>query len=423
MDIILKNARVAHEDQPVRDADVAIEGGKIVAVEQGITAEAGEVIDCEGRLVSAPLIDPHVHLDATLTAGLEGPNVSGTLLEGIELWGKQKPKRTVEAVKHRAKQAIDWEIAQGVGFIRSHADTCDDKQISMQALLEVKEEVKDKVDLQIVGFPQDGICSHPGGEAQFRRALDMGPDVVGGIPHNEATREAGVESIKIVFDEAEKRGLLIDCHCDEIDDPNSRFTEVMAHETYIRGMQGRVTASHCVAMHSYDNHYAFRLMGWLQRAELNVICNPYDNLILMAREDTYPKRRSITRVKELLEAGINVGVGHDSIMDPWFPLGRGDMAEAASLVLLVGQMSGTEQIDACFDMVTWRNARNLALEGYGVAPGCNADLAVFDAVSKADVLRIHPACTHVFKRGKLVAETAPARSAVMGEPVDFRLRN
>ena len=419
MDVILKNALVAHEDRPVRRADVAIEGGRIAAVEPGIAADAGTVIDCDGRLVSGPLIDPHVHLDAVLTASLEA-NVSGTLHEGIAIWGRQKENRDLEAVKARARQAIDWEVAQGVGFIRTHADTSDESQLSLRALLEVKEEVADRVDLQVVAFPQDGIHSHPGGPELFRRALDMGPDAVGGIPHNEATREAGVASLELIFDEAERRDLLIDVHCDEIDDPNSRFTEVMAHQSYYRGMQGRVTASHCAAMHSYANAYAFRLFGWLQKGGLNVIANPFDNLILLGREDTYPKRRSMTRVKELWQAGVTVGIGHDSIMDPWYPLGRGDMVQAASLALHVCQMSGTAEIDACFDMVTWRNAAILALEGYGVAPGCRADLVVFDAVSKADVLRLNPACTHVLKRGRPVAETTPAARSVMGAPVDLR---
>lgn len=419
MDVILKNALVAHEDRPVRRADVAIEGGRIAAVEPGIAADAGTVIDCDGRLVSGPLIDPHVHLDAVLTASLEA-NVSGTLHEGIAIWGRQKENRDLEAVKARARQAIDWEVAQGVGFIRTHADTSDESQLSLRALLEVKEEVADRVDLQVVAFPQDGIHSHPGGPELFRRALDMGPDAVGGIPHNEATREAGVASLELIFDEAERRGLLIDVHCDEIDDPNSRFTEVMAHQSYYRGMQGRVTASHCAAMHSYANAYAFRLFGWLQKGGLNVIANPFDNLILLGREDSYPKRRSMTRVKELWQAGVTVGIGHDSIMDPWYPLGRGDMVQAASLALHVCQMSGTAEIDACFDMVTWRNAAILALEGYGVAPGCRADLVVFDAASKADVLRLNPACTHVLKRGKPVAETTPAARSVMGAPVDLR---
>ena len=419
MDVILKNANVAHRDEPVRRADIAIKGQKITAVEANIEAEAGQVIDCGGRLVSGSLIDAHVHLDAVLAAGLERDNESGTLFEGIEIWSDFKPKLTLEAVKQRARRAVDWEVAQGAGFIRTHADTSADTQLSTQALVELRDELKDRVDIQIVAFPQVGIKSYPGGEAQMRTSLDMGADVVGGIPHNEVTREAGVDSVMFIFDEAEKRGLMIDVHCDEIDDSHARFLEVMVEQCFKRGMAGRITASHCVAMHSYNNAYAYRLMGWIERSGLNVTANPFDNLILQARQDSYPKRRGMTRVKELLQAGVNVGIGHDSIMDPWYPLGRGDMVEAASLTLHVCQMSGVQEIDACFDMITWRNAHNLGLEDYGVTKGANADLVVFDAASKADVLRINPACTHVFKRGKLVAETKPAESSVMGGAVDF----
>lgn len=423
MDIILKNANVAHRDEPVRNADIAIKGETIAAVEANISAEAGQVIDCGGRLVSGSLIDAHVHLDAVLAAGLERDNQSGTLHEGIEIWTDFKGKRTIEAIKQRARRAIDWEVAQGAGFIRTHADVCDDAQLSTQALVELRDEVRDRVDLQIVAFPQVGIKSFPGGEAQMRASMDMGADVVGGIPHNEVTREAGVASVMFIFDEAEKRGLMIDVHCDEVDDSHARFVEVMVEQTFQRGMGGRVTASHLVAMHSYNNAYAYRLMGWIARSKLNVTANPFDNIILQAREDSYPKRRGMTRVKELLQAGVNVGIGHDSIMDPWYPLGRGDMVEAASLALHVCQMSGVEEIDTCFDMITWRNAHNLGLEDYGVTPGAKADLVVFDAASKADVLRINPARTHVFKRGKLVAETKPAESSVMGGAVDFTRGN
>ena len=423
MDIILKNANVAHLDEPVRNADIAIKAGKIAAVEANIDTDARQIIQCDGRLVSGSLIDAHVHLDAALTAGLERDNQSGTLHEGIDIWTDFKPRRTVEAIKERARRAIDWEVAQGVGFIRTHADACDDGQLSTQAPIELRDELKDRVDIQVVAFPQIGIKSYPGGEAQMRASLDMGADVVGGIPHNEVTREAGVESVMFIFDEAEKRGLMIDVHCDEVDDSHARFVEVMVEQTFKRGMGAQVTASHCVALHSYNNAYAYRLMGWMLRSGMNVTANPFDNIILQAREDTYPKRRGMTRVKELLELGVNVGMGHDSIMDPWYPLGRGDMVEAASLALHVCQMSGVREIDACFDMITWRNAQNLGLEDYGVASGTQADLVVFDATSKADVLRINPACTHVFKHGKLIAETKPAESKVMGGAVGFSRGN
>ena len=419
MDIILKNANVAHRDEPVWQADIAIKDGHVVAVETNITAEAKQVIECNGKLVSGSLIDGHVHLDMVLAAGLERENESGTLHEGIEIWSDFKEKRTVNAIKERARRAIDWEVAQGTGFIRTHADCVDDSQLSTQALLELRDELRDRVDLQIVAFNQIDLESYPDGEKHMRASLDMGADVVGGLPHNAVTREAGIESLMFIFNEAEKRGLMIDVHCDEVDDSHARFVEIMAEQTLKRGMGGRVTASHCVAMHSYNNAYAYRLMGWIQRSGLNVTANPFDNIILQAREDTYPKRRGMTRVKELLQAGINVGMGHDSIMDPFYPLGRGDMVEAASLTLHVCQMSGVKEIDSCFDMITWRNAHNLGLQDYGVTPGAKADLVVFDATSKADVLRINPARTHVFKNGKVVAETKPAESRVLGDTVDF----
>ncbi len=419
MDVILKNARVVGESPPADLVDIAIEGERIAAVEPDIGAEAGRIVECAGRLVSGSMIDPHVHLDAVLTAGRPRPNESGTLLEGIALWSESKPSLSRDDIRHRARQAIEWEVAQGVGFIRTHIDICDERLLALETLLELKDEMRDVVDIQIVAFPQDGIVSFRGGEKLMIRALDMGADVIGAIPHFETTREGGVDSLKIVFTEAEKRGLLVDVHCDETDDPGSRFVEVMADETIRRDLQGRITASHCTAMHSYDNAYAFKLVGWLEKAALNIIANPFDNLILQARQDTYPKRRGITRVKELLQAGINVSIGHDSIMDPWYPLGRGDMIQAASLVLHVCQMSGTAEIDSCFDMVTWRSAKTMALDDYGVRPGAQADLIVFDAMSKAEVLRLNPARTHVFKRGRLVAETEPARSSVLGAPVTF----
>ena len=419
MDFILKNANVAHLDEPVRQSDIAIKGDRIVAVEPGIESDSSHIIDCTKKLVSGCLIDAHVHLDYVLVAGLERDNISGTLHEGIEIWSDFRNKRTVKAIKERARRAIEWEIGQGTGYIRTHADVCDSEQLSMKALLELRDELRDQIDIQIVAFPQSGLHTYSGGIDHMKQALDMGADVVGGIPHNEVTREAGVSSVLFMFDEAEKRGLMVDAHCDEVDDSHSRFVEVMADQTLKRGMSNQVTASHCVALHSYNNSYAYRIMGWIKRSGLNVTANPFDNTILQAREDTYPKRRGMTRVKELLSMGVNVGMGHDSIMDPWYPLGRGDMLEAASLTLHVCQMSGIQEIDDCFDMITWRNAHNLGIKEYGISPGARADLVIFDAATKSDVLRLNPARTHVFKRGKIVAETAPAVTNVMKSPVKF----
>ncbi len=419
MDFILKNANVAHLDQPIRQSDIAIKGDRIVAVEPNINTESGHIIDCNKKLVSGSLIDAHVHLDYVLVAGLERDNESGTLHEGIEIWSDFRNKRSVKTIKERARRAIEWEIAQGTGFIRTHADVCDDDQLSMKALIELRDELRDRIDIQIVAFPQSGLHTYSGGVDHMKVALDMGADVVGGIPHNEVTREAGVSSVLFMFDEAEKRGLMIDAHCDEVDDSHSRFVEVMADQTLKRGMSNLVTASHCVALHSYNNSYAYRIMGWIKRSGLNVTANPFDNTILQAREDTYPKRRGMTRVKELLSIGVNVGMGHDSIMDPWYPLGRGDMLEAASLTLHICQMSGNKEINDCFDMITWRNAHNLGIKDYGITPGAQADLVIFDAPTKADVLRLNPARTHVFKRGKIIAKTKPSESYVMDSAVNF----
>lgn len=418
MDLLLTNATVAHAGAIRPGVDIAIEGGRIVAVEPGIAAQAKDTIDCGGRLVSAALVESHIHLEIALTAGVPRGNLSGTLLEGIAIWSEYQPRLSRADVLRRARQVIDWQVAQGVGFVRSHVDVSDPNLVAAQAMLELRDEVRDRIDLQLVAFPQLGLVSHPQGASLLRRALDMGCDAVGAIPHFEASRESGIESLKIVFDEAARRGLAIDVHCDETDDSGSRFTEIMAEETIRRGLGGRVTASHCTAMHSYDNAYAGKLIGWLAQAGVNIVANPLDNLLLQARQDSYPKRRGITRVKELLQAGINVSLGNDSVVDPFCPMGRADPVEAAQLTLFACQMSGAQEIDSCFDMITWRGGRTLGLADYGVAPGCRADLAVFDAASPSETMRRNPAALHVFRAGRKVAETAPARSTVLGRPVD-----
>ena len=394
--------------------DIAIEKGRFVRMAPDLSSEsATQTLDVAGRLVVPPLIDSHVHLDAVLTVGQPRYNTSGTLLEGIQIWSERKPSLTHEDVKRRALEAIRWEVAQGTLHIRSHVDVCDPKLIALRALLEVREEVRDICDLQLVAFPQDGILSFPNGRELMREAMELGCDIVGGIPHYEATRDMGVEDVHFVFELAKAFNRDIDCHCDETDDPLSRFTEVMAADTIERGWQRRVTASHCTAMHSYDNAYAFKLMGLLARAQVNVVANPFDNVVLQGRFDTYPKRRGITRVKELLQAGVNVSLGHDSIMDPWFPLGKGDMLAAAQLALLLCHMSGSEEINDTLDLITTRAATTLRIQDrYGIEEGKPADFLVLDASSAFEALRLLPARLHVFKAGREVASTTPARSVV-----------
>ncbi len=410
-DLILRHAQLHRQREPI---DIAIENGRFVRISPDLSdAIATREIDTTGRLVVPPFIDAHVHLDAVLTVGQPRYNSTGTLLEGIQIWSERKPGLTHEDVKRRALEEIRWEVAQGTLFIRSHVDVCDPKLTALRALLEVREEVRDICDLQLVAFPQDGILSFPNGRELMRQALELGCDIVGGIPHYEWTRDMGVEDVHYAFALAKEFNRDIDCHCDETDDPLSRFTEVMAADTLQQGWQGRVTASHCTAMHSYDNAYAFKLMRLLASAQVNVVANPFDNVVLQGRFDTYPKRRGITRVKELLATGVNVALGHDSIMDPWFPLGRGDMLAAAQLALFLCHMSGYEEIQDVLDLITYNAARVLRIEDrYGIEEGKAASFLVLDAPSAFEALRLVPARLHVFKDGREVATTQPARSVV-----------
>ncbi len=411
-DLFLRHAQLPHRQGLV---DIAIADGRFAAIGADLSssASAARELDVVGRLVVPPFIDAHVHLDAVLTVGQPRYNQSGTLLEGIQIWSERKPSLTREEVKRRALEEIQWEVAQGTVFIRSHVDICDPELTALRALLELREEVKDICHLQLVAFPQDGILSFPNGKALMRRALELGCDLVGGIPHYEWTREMGIEDVHYVFELAKEFQRDIDCHCDETDDPHSRFTEVMAADTLQHGWQGRVTASHCTAMHSYDNAYAFKVMRLLAQAQVNVIANPFDNVILQGRFDTYPKRRGITRVKELLAAGVNVALGHDSIMDPWFPLGRGDMLAAAQLALFLCQMSGYAEIETMLDLITTNAARALHIQDqYGIEVGKPANFLVLDAPSVFEALRLLPARLYVFKEGHEVAHTTPAQSFV-----------
>ena len=427
-DLIVRHAQLHRHDGLV---DIATKDGHFASIvgELPSDSSAPREIDAAGRLVVPPFIDAHVHLDAVLTVGRPRYNTTGTLLEGIQIWSELKPGLSREDVKKRALEEIRWEVAQGTLHIRSHVDVCDPNLTALRALLEVREEVRDVCNLQLVAFPQDGILSFPNGRELMQQAMELGCDVVGGIPHYEWTRDMGVEDVHYAFALAREFNRDIDCHCDETDDPISRFTEVMAADTIQQGWQGRVTASHCTAMHSYDNAYAFKLIRLLARAQVNVIANPFDNVVLQGRFDTYPKRRGITRVKELLAAGVNVALGHDSIMDPWFPLGKGDMLAAGQLALFLCHMSGYDEINAVLDLITTNAARTLRVQdSYGIEEGKPADFLVLDAPSAFEALRLVPARLHVFKSGREVAYTTPGKSVIKrqtdqdGEEVTFRLK-
>ncbi len=415
MDMVVRNARLKG-----KLVDIAVSSGKIVKI--GKVEEKGEVeIDAGGRMVSPPFVDPHVHLDAVLTVGDPRYNMSGSLWEGIEIWSERKKKLSKEDVKRRAKEAIRWAVAQGVLAIRTHVDVCDPSLVALEAMLEVKEEVKDLVDLQIVAFPQEGIVSFPDGEKLMRKALEMGADIVGGIPHYEFSREDGIKSIDIIFELAKEFDKDIDVHIDETDDDQSRFLEYLASKTIKEGYQGRVTASHTTAMHSYNNAYAYKLFGVLKKAKMNIIANPLDNIALQGRFDNYPIRRGMTRVKELLKAGINVGFGHDSVMDPWYPLGRYNMLQVAFIGLNVGHMTGYDEMKAIFDVITVNSAKLMRLDWYGLEEGKEASFIVLNAKSEIDAIRLMAEALYVVKKGKVVARTKPAESEVLGEKIRFEV--
>ncbi|WP_157016115.1 amidohydrolase family protein [Mesorhizobium xinjiangense] len=387
-----------------KTADIAIAGERIVAIEPGIDAEAGRIVDATGNLVAPPLVDPHFHMDATLSYGLPRINASGTLLEGIALWGELKPLLTHEAVKERALAYCDWAVSMGLLAIRSHVDVCDDRLLAVEALLEVKKEVAPYIDLQLVAFPQDGFYRSPNARENTIRALDMGLDIVGGIPHFERTMADGTRSVTELCGIAAERGLMVDMHCDETDDPNSRHIEQLAYEAQRLGLQGRVNGSHLTSMHSMDNYYVSKLLPLIAEAGVSACPNPLINIVIQGRHDTYPKRRGMTRVPEMLEAGIKVGFGQDCVLDPWYPLGTADMLDVAFMGLHVAQMTSPADMRRCFDMVTRTNAEIMGLDDYGLEVGNKASLVVLDAGNPVEAIRLRPERLCVVAKGKVVAE-------------------
>lgn len=408
--LLLRRCRLesAAPDAPL--VDIAIADNQIVAIAPNLPDTAPSEIDIAGQLVCPPFVESHIHLDSALTAGEPRWNQSGTLFEGIDIWRDRKATLNIEDVKERAIKALRQQASYGVLFVRSHADVSEASLTALKGLLEVREAVKDWITLQVVAFPQDGLYGHERNEALMEESLRLGADVVGGIPHYELTREDGVRSVHKIFELAQQYDRLIDIHCDEIDDPQSRFLEVMAAECIRRGMGDRATASHTTAFGSYNDAYALKLMGILRRAKLSFIANPLINITLQGRTDTYPKRRGVTRVKELWENGLNVSLGHDCIQDPWYSLGTGNALDVVNMAVHVCQMTGMAQMEACFDMVTHGGAKTLALgkEGYGIAVGRPANLVVLDVESKYEAILRRSAVRYVISRGNVLVETVPS---------------
>lgn len=405
MDLIIRNAKLRNRDEFL---DIGINDGKFELIEKNIKDKCLSEIDAKGNLVSSPFIESHVHLDSALTAGNPRYNKSGTLLEGIEIWGEYKENLTKEDIKENARETVKWLIANGVLKIRTHADSTEPSLITLKALLEVKEEMKEYVDIEIVAFPQDGIFTLNGGDKLLEEAAKLGADVIGGIPQVEFTREDGIKQIDFIFNLAQKYNKLIDIHTDETGDSQSRFTEVIAKYALESGMRNMVTASHTTAMHNYDNDYAAKLISLIKRSKINIVTNPFSNSMLQNRLDGYPRKRGHTRVDQLLGSGVNVSVGSDNIMDPFNSLGRGSMLQAIHFLSHTGHLSGEEDMKKLFDMITKNAAITFNDSDYGIDISNNADLIILDAKNEKEAIRLNSECLYVIRRGKILLETKPS---------------
>ena len=420
-DLVVRNARLADGRAGL---DIGVTAGRIAAVERGLPA-GGPEIDAGDHLVSPPFVDAHFHMDTALSIGVPRHNQSGTLLEGIQIWGEGKPSLTADLIKRRALAYCDWAVGRGLLAIRSHVDIGDPRLMAVEVLLDVKRRVAPYLDLQLVAFPQDGYLRSPKAHERIVAALDRGVDVVGGIPHFERTMADGAQAVRQLCELAAERGLRVDMHCDESDDPMSRHVEALAAETVRCGLQGRVTGSHLTSMHSMDNYYVSKLIPMMAEAQLGVIANPLINITLQGRHDTYPKRRGLTRVPELMAAGLTVAFGHDCMVDPFYPMGSGDMLEVASMGLHVAHMTSLAGMRAAFDAVTVNAAKLMGLDGYGLEPGCHADFVVLQARDPIEAIRLRAPRLQVVRRGKVIAEN-PAQKArlhLAGRPAttDFTL--
>ena len=401
-DLLVKNAVLPDGAA----ASIGCKGGKITAVGRDVAGEAGVILDAGGQLVSPPFVDPHFHMDATLSLGRPRMNTSGTLLEGIALWGELKQQQSVDDIIERALRYCDLAVSMGIGAIRSHVDVCDDELKGADALIEVRKRVAPYLNLQLVAFPQDGVLRDPNAMQNLTRALDRGIDVVGGIPHFERTMADGAESVRQLCEIAADRGLRVDMHCDESDDPHSRHVETLAYETKRLGLEGRVVGSHLTSMHSMDNYYVSKLIALIAEAQMHVVPNPLINIMLQGRHDTYPKRRGQTRVPELRDVGVNVGFGSDCVMDPWYSLGRADMLDVAAMGLHVGQLSSRVDMRWCFDAVTVNSANVMGLEGYGLDVGCDANFVLLQADDPIEAIRLRAHRLAIVRGGKVISQSA-----------------
>ena len=409
--MLIKQVLIENATEP---KDVRIVNGKFAEIADNLTPEAGEqVIDATNKLMIPPFVDPHIHLDSTMTAGDPEWNETGTLFDGIRIWSERKKTLSHEDVKQRAIQALKIQAAHGLQFVRSHVDITDPDLVALKALIEVREEVKPWMTLQLVAFPQEGILSFPGGKELMIKAAELGVDAIGAIPHFEFTREYSVESLHFAFEVAQKYNLLIDAHTDEIDDPASRGLETMATLALETGLKEKVTASHTTAMGSYNDAYVYKLMRLLKMSDINFVANPLINMYLGGRFDTYPKRRGLTRVKELDAEGINVAFGEDDIKDPWYPMGNGNMVDALHMGLHATQIMGYSEIMNSYRFITKNGARTMHVQdSYGIEVGKPANFLIFNATNWFDALNERAEMLYSIHNGEVLVETKPAEATI-----------
>ncbi|PXF29004.1 cytosine deaminase [Pokkaliibacter plantistimulans] len=406
------NARLRHRSELFT---LSMDNGVFTAIEvqPAAVSAAATDIDADGNLACAPFVEPHIHLDAALTAGEPNWNQSGTLFEGIERWAERKPMLTPEDIRTRALKTIQLLMENGIQVIRTHVDTTDPSLTAMKTFCELRDELKDKVELQVVAFPQEGILSYPNGLRLMEESLEIGADVVGGIPHFEYTRELGEASMKHVIALAKKYDRLVDVHCDEIDDPNSRFLEVLAAEALFNDMGHRVTASHTTAMHSYDNAYCSKLFRLLKKSGISFVSCPTESIHLQGRFDTFPKRRGVTRVKELLAAGMNVCLAEDSVFDPWYSLGNGKLLRVLDAGLHICQMMGYQDISKALSLITDNSARALGIsDRYGIEVGKPANLIILSGSDDYEVVRRQEDVRWSIRKGEVILQRQPASLVV-----------
>lgn len=416
--LIIRNAKLRNKDSLV---DISIENGKFKDIKENIKGEFEKVIDAKGKLVSSPFIESHVHLDSVLSLGNPRLNKSGSLLEAIEISSERKERVTKEEIKENALETIRWLIANGVLYIRTHTDCTEDGLMQLEALLEVKEEIKEYLDIQIVAFPQNGIFTHQETDTILEKSIQMGADVVGALPQVEMTREDGIKSIDYVFNLAKKYNTLIDIHTDETTDDQSRFLEVIAKYTINNEMQGLVTASHTTAMHNYDNDYASKVINLVDRANINIVTNPSSNALLQNRLEGYPKGRGTTRVDELLEAGVNVSIGNDNIVDAFGSFGKANMLQSAHILAHTAHLSGSKDIINLFDMITVNASKTLNLKQYGIKEGNPANFIILDAKDEREAIRLTSEILYVFKNGRVIVETTPAKRNLKINNRDYKV--